>query len=199
MKATPSTVRAASSAARSQADLLLERDGERVLLDRRLVGAVGGRPVVEPDAVAERGRAGPRDPDRIGRDPIGLAGRQAARAREAPRAVDEDADPEALALAGGDALDPPALHGDRFVAAVDDPHVGIRRAKLDGRIEGAVGEVAHRGGTVAEVSGRAGAFALCRPVRVRRRGGATERARGGGGGGGNGAPRSASAASSPAA
>jgi len=83
-----------------EADLLFQRDVERILFEWRLVGAVGCRPVVEADPISEGGRAGLRDPDGVGRDPIGLAGREDARAREAPGPVDDDPDAEALALAG---------------------------------------------------------------------------------------------------
>ena len=133
------------------ADLLLERDAERVLLDGRLEGAVGGRPVVEPDPVAEGGGGGLRDPDRLGGDAVGLGGGQDARAGEAPAPVDEDANPEALALAGGNALDPAALDGDRLVAPVDDPDVGVGGTLLDGGVEGTVAQVTHRGRRVSNV------------------------------------------------
>ena len=80
-------------------DLALERDLERVLVDGRLVGAGGGRPVVELDAVAEGGRGRLGDPDRQRADAIGLGRGQRRGCGEAPRAVDQDADAEALALA----------------------------------------------------------------------------------------------------
>ena len=68
------------------------------------------------------------------------------RAGEAPRAVDEDANAEAFRLAGGDALDPAGLDRDRFVHAADDAHVGVLGAEMGGRIQGSVGQVAHREG-----------------------------------------------------
>ena len=105
----PLTRLAARSAASRSPILRLERDRERILLDRRLVRAVGRRAVVEPGPVAEGGRAGPGDPDGLVGDAIGLGGGQDVRRGEAPRAVDEDADAEALALARGDALDPAGL------------------------------------------------------------------------------------------
>src|SRR5258705_315064 len=52
------------------ADLLLQGHRERVLLDRRLVRPVGGRAVVEPDAVAQGGGAGPGDADGLAGDPV---------------------------------------------------------------------------------------------------------------------------------
>ena len=159
------------------ADLLLQRDAERVLLDRRLERAVGGRPVVEPDPVAEGRRGGPRDPDRLGGDAVGLGGGQDARAGEAPAAVDEDANPEALALAGGDALDPAALDGDRLVATVDDPDVGVGGTLLDGGIEGTVAQVTHRGRRVSNVPAPVGgALSLFRRGAPRRPDGSEDRA-----------------------
>ena len=86
---------------------------------------MGGRALVEPDAITEGGRACLRDPDGLRRDPIGFDGRHLRGARETPRAVDEDADAEALALPGRDALDATALDGDRFVETPDDPDVGV--------------------------------------------------------------------------
>ena len=69
--------------------------------------------------------------------------RQDVAAREAPRAVDEDADAEALALPGGDALDATGLDRDRFVEPADDADVRIPGAQGRGRIEGALGQVSH--------------------------------------------------------
>src|SRR4029079_14131650 len=89
-----------------------------------------------------RGCAG--DPDGLAGDPIGFGGAEVARAREAPRPIDEDPDPEPLALAGCDALDAAGLDGDRFVESANDADVGVARTELDGRIEGAVAQVTHR-------------------------------------------------------
>ncbi len=136
-------------------DLLLERHRERVLQDRRLVCAVGGRPIVEPDAVTQRGRRRTGDPDRLARDPIRLRRGHAAGAREAPGAVDEDAKPKSLGLARCDALDPPGLDRDPLLAPADQPHVRIGGPELGGGVEGSVGLVAHGAGIVAEHSRRA--------------------------------------------
>ena len=126
-------------------DLALERDGERVLLDRRLVAARGGRPVVEDDGFAQRGRRCAGDPDGLAGDAVRLGGRQDVAGGEAPRAVDEHADPEAFALAGGDAFDPAGLDRDALLEAPDDPDVRVARAEGGGRVEGAVGQVSHAG------------------------------------------------------
>ena len=146
----PLTRLAASVGGEQVGDLALERDRERVLVDRRLERAVGRRPVVEPGPVAERGRARPGDPDGLGGDAVGLGGGQDVRRGEAPRAVDEDADAEALALAGGDALDPAGLDRDALLEPSDDPDIGVRRALGGGRVEGAIGQVAHARRSLAE-------------------------------------------------
>ncbi len=119
----------------------LERDREGVLLDRRLERAVGRRAVVETGPVAERGRARPGDPDRLVGDAVGLGGGQDVRRGKAPRAVDEDADPETLALRRGDTLDPAGLDGDALLEPADDPDIGVRRALGGGRVEGAICQV----------------------------------------------------------
>jgi len=83
----------------------------------------------------------------LGSDAIRLGHRQDVRRREAPSAVDEDADTEPLALAGGDALDPPALDRDALLDPADDPGIGVARAAGGSRIEGSLGQVLHgRGG-----------------------------------------------------
>ena len=128
-------------------DLAVERDGERVLRDRRLEAAVRRRAVVEHDGVADRGRAGPRDPHGLGGDAVRLGGGQVVAGGEAPGPVDDHADAEALALAAGDALDAAGLDGDRLLEPPDHAHVGVRRAQGGGRVEGTAGQIAHwRGG-----------------------------------------------------
>ena len=146
MKVTPVGTAGRRVRGEQERDLLLQRNLERVLLDRGLVGAVRRRSVVEADPLAERGGGGPGDPDGLAGDAVGLGRRQAVRAGEAPRAVDEDPDAEALGLARGDALDAAGLDGDRLVDAADDANVGIARAELGGRIQGSVGEISHREG-----------------------------------------------------
>ena len=122
-------------------DLGLERDRERVLLERRLVAAAGRRPIVEAGLVAQRGGARPGDPDGFGGDAVGLRGRQDVRRGEAPRAIDEDADAEALALTGRHALDPAGLDRDALLETTDAPDVGIARAARRGSVERAIGQV----------------------------------------------------------
>ena len=71
------------------------------------------------------------------------SGLEPAGAGEAPRAVDDDPDPEALALAAGDALHPAGLDGDGLVATTDDPDVGILGAPNGGGRERSIGQVTH--------------------------------------------------------
>ena len=163
----PLTLRGGLVGGEQVGDLALERDRERVLLDRRLVRAVGRRPVVEHRRLAQRGAARPGDAHGLGGDAVGLGRRQDVAAGEAPRAVDEDADPEALALAGGDALDPTGLDGDRFVEPADDPRVRIPGAQERGGVEGALGQVSHAAASLAEGSGRRKSGECRIPGRVR--------------------------------
>ena len=96
-------------------DLGLERDSERVLLERRLVAAMGRWPIVEAGLVAERRRARPGDPNGFGGDPVGLRRRQHVRGGEAPCPVDQDWDAEPLALSGRHALDASGLDRDALL------------------------------------------------------------------------------------
>ena len=122
-------------------DLGLERDRERVLLERRLVAAAGRRPIVEAGLDAQRRGARPGDADRLRGDPVRLGGGQDVRRREAPRAVDQDADAEPLALAGRHALDPAGLDRDALLEPPDGPDIGVGGALGGGRVEGAIGQV----------------------------------------------------------
>ena len=66
-----------------------------------------------------------------------------AGAREAPGAVHEDPDPEALGLAEAEALDLSGLHVGALLPTPDDAHVGVGRAEMRGRVEGATRVVIH--------------------------------------------------------
>ena len=113
------------------------------------------------------------------RDPVRFGRAHDARAGEAPAPVDDDADPEAFAFAGGDALDSTALDRDRFLEAMDDPNVGIRCAELHRRIQGALAQVTHREaeGSRADGRQRARAFSLFPMARLFRHAGLTRSAR----------------------
>ena len=89
---------------------------------------MGRRPIVEARPVAQGGRAGPGDADGLGGDAVGLGGGQDVGRGEAPGAVDQDADAEALALAGGDAFDPAALDRDALLEPADERGIGVCRA-----------------------------------------------------------------------
>jgi hypothetical protein len=133
-------------------DLALERDRERVLLDRGLERARGGRATVEDHRVAQGGSAGSGDAHGLARDTVRFRHRQDVAAGKAPRAIDQDTDAEPFALPGGDAFDPTGLDGDRFVEPADDAYVRIPRAQGRGRIEGALGQVSHAAANLAEGS-----------------------------------------------
>ena len=72
------------------------------------------------------------------------------RGREPPRAVDEDADAEPLALTRRDAFDPPRLDRDALLEPPDDAHVGVGRALDGGCVEGAIGQIWHGRRSLAE-------------------------------------------------
>ena len=65
------------------------------------------------------------------------------RGREPPRAVDEDANAEALGLVAQDAGQPAALDVDRLLAAADHAHVGVGRPANPGGVERPVGDLVH--------------------------------------------------------
>ena len=124
-------------------DLRLQRDLEWVLADGRLVFPGGGWSTVELDRPAQGGRRCLRDPNGECADPIPLCELEVVARGEAPRAVHEDADAEAVRLAHRDALDAAALDRDRLVPAADHAYVRVRGAELRGGVQGAVGQVSH--------------------------------------------------------
>ena len=131
-------------------DLGLERDLERILGQRRLVVPVRRRAIIEDGRASERGGARPGDPDGLAGDTVGLGDGQDVRRGEAPGAIDQDAHAEALALSGGDPLDPSGLDRDAFVTPPDDADVRVARAQHRGRIKGAIGEFLHARRSLAE-------------------------------------------------
>ena len=156
VKAMPLILAAASSAASRSAILRLERDREGVLDDRRLERPVSRRSIVEDRRPAQRRGAGAGDPDGFGGHAVRLGGGQDVRRGEAPRAVDEDADTEALALTRSDALDPAGLDRDALLEPSDDADVGVSRTQRRGGVEGPIGHVAHAPRSLAEGSLRCG-------------------------------------------
>ena len=134
-------------------DLALERDRERVLLDRasRTCPWPGGRP---SRTIGSRRAVALARAMRTASPATRSASRhrQDVAAGESPRAIDQDADAEPFALPGGDAFDPTGLDGDRFVEPADDAYVRIPRAQGRGRIEGALGQVSHAAANLAEGS-----------------------------------------------
>ena len=86
---------------------------------------------------------GASDAHGLGGDLVDMWAVHPAGAGEAPRAVDEDPDPEALGLAEAQALDLTGLDVGALLATPDDAHVGVRRAETRGRVEGATRLVIH--------------------------------------------------------
>ena len=125
-------------------ELGLDRDGERVLRDGGLVPARHRGPRVELDAPSQRGRGGAGDAHRVGGDAVHLVAIGERRGREAPGAVDDDADADPLALRRGRGVDPPRSDGEVLVEAVDVPGIRVRRAPHAGGLEGAFEQVSHR-------------------------------------------------------
>ena len=131
----------------------------------RLVVAVGRRPIVELDGVAQSGRGCAGDANGEGGDAIGLERVEPAGAGEAPRAVDQHADAEAFGLPERDAFNAAALDRDLLVLAAHDAHVGVAGTLLRGGVEGTAGKVSHeprqvtRGASRGDPAGRRGADA----------------------------------------
>ena len=144
VNAIPFTPRGRLVGGQQVPDLALERDGERVFLDRRLVAAMGRWTWGEVGRLAQRRGARTGDPHGLGGHAIGLIEAQDVAAGEAPGAIDDDADAEPLALVRGDALDATGLDRDRFIEAANDPRVGVSGAEGRGGIECALGEVSHQ-------------------------------------------------------
>ena len=124
-------------------DLAVDGDGEGILLHGRLVVAVGGWSVVEPDGIPQGGRRGPGDAHGKRGHPVRLQRVEPAGARKAPRAVHHDADTEALGFPEGDALHATGLDGDLLVLAANDAHIRVGGALLRGGVESAAGKVSH--------------------------------------------------------
>src|SRR2546422_1752405 len=89
--------------AQAEVDLLTQRDGERVALDRGAVGAALRDERGERALVASRRRAG--EPARTERGGAGALRVQPPVAREAPGAANEDANTDPLALEVGEAVE----------------------------------------------------------------------------------------------
>ena len=125
--------------------MFLERDGERVFLYRRGVGAdvAHGRADIGAAAAHEGGGAG--DFGGRGGDAVGFLGVEEVGGGEAPAAVDDDADAEAERFFDAEPFDVVVAHGDILSAEVDDAHVGVAGAAAAGGVEGSEGYVAHVG------------------------------------------------------
>ena len=122
-------------------DLLGERDLDRVVLDRRPVGA--GRRLDRGKSAAVVARRGLRErdrpPGRLARDLL----REPPVAGEPPGASDEDAHAEPLRLEVADRLDAAVLRRHRLRPPADDPRVRIGGADRERGVHGRGAEVAH--------------------------------------------------------
>ena len=126
-----------------QIDLRLQRHLERVLLDRRVPLDVRvGLDRRLPHRVGVDGLVGLRDADRLPRDRGDVVLGDGAAAREAPRAVDDDAHAEAVVLGVDDVLDAPVAGEDELVAVAIDADVGVRRAGLLRSRKRGIGQIA---------------------------------------------------------
>ncbi len=118
--------------AQAELDLVGERDGERVALDRRRVGARGRLDRGEAAAVRVGARARTRS---RGRRVAGALRVQPARAGEAPGAVDEHADADPLGLDVGDVLDPAVLRRHLLTAHDDRARVRVLGPRREGGVD----------------------------------------------------------------
>ena len=124
-------------------DLLVQRDLERVALDGCAVRRARGRDGRElsrrmPTGGSAREGAGPKR-----RLASAFAGEPAV-AREAPRAVHEDADADPLALRVREPLDSSVLRRDELVALGDHACVGVLGPSPGRRIDRGCTKITHR-------------------------------------------------------
>src|SRR5581483_5350089 len=130
--------------AQAERDLVVERDRERVALDRGAVGAGAGLEGREHER-ALRGAA------RCGRETVGAERgvarslrREAAVGGEAPRPAGEDADADPLGLRVRQRLDAAVLRRHRLRAAHDGARVRVVGAGAEGRVDRRCTGLAHR-------------------------------------------------------
>src|SRR6185437_2159580 len=124
-------------------DLLVQRDLEWVALDGRAVRRARGRYGRElsrrmPTRGSAREGAGPK------RRLASAFARKPAVAREAPRAVDEDADADPLALRIREPIDSSVLRCDELVALGDHPCVRVLGSSPGRRIDRGCTKITHR-------------------------------------------------------
>ena len=124
-------------------DLAFQGDLERVLSHWGFEAADGRRAAVQEDGIPEGGGARLRDADGLGGHAVRLCRGEVVAGGESPGTVHEDADAEALALAGLDALHAGGLDVDRFLEPPDHAHIGVRRAQGRGRVEGTARQISH--------------------------------------------------------
>ena len=126
-----------------QAELLVERDREWVFDIRGPIGGDRRRRVVEDDRLAGRQPARTRNRHRLTSRALDLRPVYARAAREAPRPVDEDANPEAGSAVGARLGKVPVLDGERLRRPVRNANVGVPGARRAGGVEGEVDQLLH--------------------------------------------------------
>ena len=154
--------------------LVGERHVERIDLHGRSPRALHDRRGREHDGALQRGARRARDRDGA------FGGRLRGRAvdarggGEAPGAVDDDADADAVRLGGADGDDVVLARVDRLGATADDAHVGVARAAALGGVERARHDVVERAIGDGALSGAAEGAVTAARGRQRGEGGAAE-------------------------
>ncbi len=141
--ATPGTPAIAASASIEDAQLLVQRDGEGILVVRRPVRVRHWRGVVKGNRLALRDARRAGDLERLAGDALGLLGVEHGAGAEPPRAIDQHPHAEAGAGVRGGCLERAVLDGQPLVLPLDDSDVGIRSAPALCRVQGPVDEFLH--------------------------------------------------------
>ncbi len=143
-KRTLGTLSAASLAASSSAIFSSIGTSSGSRANGRHPGAGHRRDRRELDAALPHDARGPRHGGRVARGALRAGARHGARRGEAPAAVHERADAEAVRLAVADAGHLTLARRDGLPAIAADAHVGVRRAGLLRGVERFVGDLEGR-------------------------------------------------------
>ena len=132
--------------AQAERDLVVERNGEGVSLDRRPVRAGARLERRERPRLGAAGRGG--EPAGAERSVARSLGREPAVGGEPPGAADEHPHADPFALAVAERLDAAVLRPDRLRAPDDRSRIGVARAGPEGGVDGGCTRVAHLCGTL---------------------------------------------------